>query len=296
MTEDSGIYREHEEKLAVLEARRSRPFDESRLAAVADIDGLLDILTGDMILPEEVEAKIWTTLAGATMEAGGEGIDIRGTKWSLLDMLLAVATRTDEFPILLLVEVMLASDHIVVSLRGRPVHAGQLYNITYDGWSTMDDLKERARHHFKFGFLLITIEEPERAADQLLLALEVDADSSATDLLKKLLEAKGGSLTTTNGRHVTIKNDKIVATDADPTVAAAAAREIENHAGPAAASSSAGAPTTASTGSSKKTLIAVDDEKSTGSSFGTVAVIAAVAVLGITGFVAYRVSSSRSSR
>lgn len=184
-------YAGHVEKLQALQSKRVKPFDQSKLGEIAEVSQLFDLLGGEMELPDELEAELWMNIVGFVMKEGGAGLKINGVEWSVLDMLLAVATKTDEFPVLLLAELMMGFNHVVVVLRGRPVHAGQLYNASYDGWSKMEDLKERARHHFKFGFLLITIDELPRAVEQLQLALQCDPTSAAKDLLARLEADKG---------------------------------------------------------------------------------------------------------
>jgi hypothetical protein len=274
-----AIYTQHEDKLAMLEKRRTKPFDESVIRAVENVDGLLDVLTGDMILPDEIEGRIWLTIAGEIMEAKGAGIEIEGVKWSLLDILLAVATKTDEFPVLLLVEVMLAEDSIVVRLRGRPVHAGQLYNATYEGWSTMEDIKDRARHHFKFGYLLITINEVGRAVDQLLLAKACDPSSASDDLLRKLVEAEKGPITSSTGRVVSIASNGKLVVEGEPVTVVqppASAAAEDTHTSPTSHTShapSASAP-------AKQVPVDADD-KGSSSGFGVAVAVAVVAVIGL---------------
>jgi len=301
------VYDAFEPKLAALHGKRFQPFNQAALSQVEDVKGLLGMLTGEMMLPEEIEGKMWMTIAGEIMEAQGQGIRIEGVEWTILDVLLAVANLTDEFPVLLLVEVMLASDEHVVKLRGRPVHAGQLYNMTYQGWSKMEDIQERARHHFKFGFLLLTIGEGARAADQLHHALRCNPDSGAKDLLPKLLQAEKGSVTTSAGVTITMEGTQILyngkpdpkAVDASTTEAPADEDPSEadkpassSGAAPAAAPAPTPAPTaSASAAPSGKKLMRDEADDSSSSSLPFIAAgVAAVAVLG---FVAYRVLGAK---
>lgn len=237
------VYTAHRPKLDALHAKRTAAFDEGVIKAIDSPEALLSALTGTMKLSEEIEARMWMTVAGEIMEAEQHGIDIGGVQYSLLDIILFVAELTDEFPVLLLVEIMIASDHTVVSLRGRPVHAGQLYNITYEGWSAMEDLKERARHHFKFGFLLLTIGEGERAAEQLRCAVFADPTSNARDLITKLVNsADEKTLTTSEGVVLTLGADGTVHADGAPLPPKTA--QPSNGAPPAANPSAAAAAAT----------------------------------------------------
>jgi hypothetical protein len=268
----SSVYAAHVAKINALKAKRVKPYDEAAVRAVENLAGIVDILTtSEMEIPEEIESRMWLTLAGEIMEAQGQGVELNGEKWNLLDILLACAEASDEFPVLLLIEVMLASEEVVVLLRGRPVHAGQLYNISYDGWSEMEDLKERARHHFKFGFLLITIGEVGRAADQLLLAQDCDSTTNAKDLLQKLLSASNNEITTETGKVVTLQDGNVVVSGGG---AAPAAKR-------AAVESSAEPTKLTSTASAKRTVIPTEEEQgwSTTAVVGGVVAIAAVITL-----------------
>ena len=301
------VYDGFEPKLQKLREKRFQPFEQAKLQAVEDVKGLLGMLTGEMELPEEIEGRMWMTIAGEIMEAQGQGIRIDGEEWTILDVLLAVANMSDDFPVLLLVEVMLASDEHVVKMRGRPVHAGQLYNMTYQGWSKMEDTKERARHHFKFGFLLLTIGETTRAADQLHHALRCDADSGAKDLLPKLIEAEKGSVKTTAGVTITMGPTGILFNGSpDPLSVEASVSEapadgeLTNDGKPsptvmpqAAAPSPAAAPTAAAAAAAPATKKLMRDDAHSEDSSSLVVVAGAVAAVAVAGFVAWRVFGNK---
>jgi hypothetical protein len=66
------VYRSHEAKLATNARRRVRAFDAAEVpATITDTNTAVRLITGDMILPGELEARILLGIAAAVEERAG---------------------------------------------------------------------------------------------------------------------------------------------------------------------------------------------------------------------------------
>jgi len=194
MEAPTAAYRGHLKKIEAADKRRTKPFDENVMKSIENVDGLIDVLAGDMQLPGSVEGQLLMTLANAVQQQGGQGLRIREEPWMLLDLVLVARHRDPaNIPACLIGEIMLKAQVPITFVDGKNVTITQMFEEDYARWSTSPDPDVVAGNHFKYGYALLVTEGDEavgRALDQFALAAKHPEHTSNTaELISKVLEA-----------------------------------------------------------------------------------------------------------
>lgn len=191
-----GVYRGHLKKIETAAARRTKPFDEAAMQAIANVDGLIDVLAGDMQLPGPLEGQLLMTLASAVQQQGGQGVKVQDEPWMLLDLVLVARHCDPKVPACLIAEIMLKAQVPATIVDGKEMSISKLFASEYEQWSAIPDPEVAAGNHFKFGYALLVTEGDEavpHALDQFALAAKHPEHTNNTaDIIAKVLEAAPG--------------------------------------------------------------------------------------------------------
>jgi len=193
---NDGVYRGHLKKIAAAEARRTKPYDDAKMQAIQNVDGLIDVLAGDMQIPGHVEGQLLMTLASAVQQQGGQGVKIHEEPWMLLDLVLVARHCDPKVPACLIAEIMLKAQVPATIVDGKEMTISKLFAAEYDQWSAISDLEVAAGNHFKYGYALLVTEGDEavpHALDQFVIAAKYpEHTNNAAEIIAKVLEAAPG--------------------------------------------------------------------------------------------------------